>query len=66
MSRETLRRLGRAASGPRLSRVLQGFSQAEIATAAGVDQATVSRFERGYNVSAESRQNIMKALGLGR
>jgi len=49
-------------SGVRLARLLRGFTQDQIATAASIDPAIVSRAERGVPVSPETRRRIATVL----
>jgi transcriptional regulator with XRE-family HTH domain len=49
-------------SGVRLARILHGYTQDQIAAAASVDQAIVSRAERGCAVSPDARKRIAKVL----
>jgi len=49
-------------SGVRLARILRGFSQDMVAAAASIDQALVSRAERGVPVSPETRRRIATVL----
>jgi predicted transcriptional regulator len=54
----------RSPSGLRLIRLLKGISQDEIAVRAGVDQAIVSRAERGLRSSPAARRKIAAILGM--
>lgn len=48
----------------RYFRVIQGFSQDQVAAAADVTQAKISRAERGYGrLSSEEREKIAGFLG---
>jgi len=51
-------------SGLRLARFLRNISQDELGAIASVDQATVSRAERGFHISPAARRKIVIALGL--
>jgi hypothetical protein len=52
----------RSPSGLRLMRLLKGFTQDEIAVRAGIDQAIVSRAERGLRSSPAARRKIATVL----
>lgn len=45
------------------TRVLMGKNQADIAALAGVPAATVSRVERGFDVTAPTAAGLCRALG---
>lgn len=56
----------RAEIGRRLARLRleRNWTQAELATAAGVGQATVQRAERGESVQTTSMIRLLRTLGL--
>lgn len=48
----------------RTARVSRGWSQGELAVAAGVSRPTVARIEAGNDVSISSLEKVAAALGL--
>jgi transcriptional regulator with XRE-family HTH domain len=46
-------------------RVLRGWSQSQLAEAAGISQSSLSEYESGREPMASVRQRVEKALGLG-
>jgi transcriptional regulator with XRE-family HTH domain len=46
-------------------RILRGWSQSQLAEAAGISQSSLSEYESGKEPTAGVRERVEKALGLG-
>ena len=51
-------------AGLRLARVMRGLTQDQVATATSIDQAMISRAERGFRVSPIVRRKIAEMFDL--